>query len=33
MSVKWLVIVIIVVKGYPSAYGLMQGSCFISNNF
>jgi len=29
MSVKLLVIVIIVLKRFPSTYCLMQGSCFI----
>ena len=29
VSVKLLVIVIIVFKGYPRTYCLMQGSCFI----
>jgi len=33
MSVKWLVIVIIDFKLYPSTYCLMQGSCFICSDF
>jgi len=33
MSVKLLLIVIIVSKRYRSRYSLMQGSCFICNNF
>ena len=32
MSVKLLVIVIIDVKRYPSAYCLMKGSCFICSD-
>jgi len=32
MSVKLFVIVIIVLKPYPSTYCLMQGSCFICRN-
>jgi len=33
VSVKLLVIVIIDFNRYPSTYYLMQGSCFIYNNF
>jgi len=33
MSVKWLVIVTIVFKRYPSAYCLMQFNCFICSDF
>jgi len=33
MSVKLLIIVIIVFSHYPSTYCLMQGRCFICNNF
>jgi len=33
MSGKLLVIVIIVFKRYPRAYGLMRGSCAICSNF
>jgi len=32
MSVKLFVIVIIVLKPYPSTYCLMQRSCFICRN-
>jgi len=32
VSVELLVIVIIVIKRYPSTYCLMQGSCFICIN-
>jgi len=33
MSVKLLVIVILVFKGYISTYCFMHGRCFICSNF